>query len=106
MNWTGSSPFSKSTNNSYGSQVLKNMNRRYVVLSAGTLAWYTSSDATPSSLKGTVALAGAAATPLDTGSSQRCGFTVTTSANDAELYFEAETQAESVEWIRALSASP
>ena len=79
------------------------MNRRYVVLSAGTLAWYTSNDAAASSLKGTVALVGAVAAPLDAGSSQRFGFTVTPT-NDAELYFEAETQAESVEWICALSS--
>ena len=90
------------------------MNLRYVVLSDGKLAWYTSSDAAPSSLKGTVALVGAVAIGVDVGSSQRFGFTVTTSTNVsatltkevAELYFEAETQAESVEWIRALSASP
>ena len=81
------------------------MNRRYVVLDDGVLAWYTSQDATAP--KGKVGLAGAtAALSSQAGSNQRSGFTVNIPEYHAQqVYFEAETQAECAEWVSALSAA-
>ena len=91
------------------------MNRRFVVLSSGSLSWYSSEDATPATLKGTVNMVGAstkAARNQYSGSSgARSGFMITMPATTTpsglpkdgeQLYFEAESQRDSDEWIEAL----